>query len=598
MSEVTPEVTPEPPMGLAAFSRLLMQLEQADGTHARRDALVSYFRHTPAADAAWAVWLLSGERLRRVVPVADLKRAAIAVSGLPEWAFEECYQSVGDLAETIALLVGQTSEPRTSVNPYPEARVGNENRASLGLADWIEQRLLPLRRADPQQVQAAMIASWAVLPTHEVFCLNKLLTGGLRVGVSRSLVAAALSALTGVPGEVMATRLMRMMAETPSAEAFARLLVPSAEAENTQGPLPFFLAQSLVLPADVLEHPDQAEATLQERLGPSGDWLVEWKWDGIRAQVIARPHEVQIWSRGEELVTDMFPELTIAMQRLASLAQADLLLDGEILVWDHARQRPQPFSALQTRLGRKKPSARFLAKAPAVLMAYDLLRFSAEDLRTLPFAQRRERLVTLLEAAESNPMLAPCLRLSQAMPVSSWREALFLRAQAQMQPAEGLMLKHLRGSYGQGRQKKTAQGECWKWKRDPFVVDAVLVYAQRGHGRRAGLYTDYGFALWDDRRDPPALVPFAKAYSGLTDAEIRQVDQVIRKTIIEKFGPVRQVTPSLVMELGFEGVMTSGRHKSGYAVRFPRILRLRPDKTVDQADRFSALEAFLGEAIC
>ncbi|MBM3374655.1 MAG: ATP-dependent DNA ligase [Betaproteobacteria bacterium] len=572
-------------LGLARFSQLLIELEQADGTHARQQVLQVYFGEAVPSDAAWAAWLLSGERLKRLVPLAVLKQAAMVATDLPDWAFEECYQTVGDLAETIALLVGQVDAAKAS---------GGSAMASLGLSDWIRHRLLPLRNADQAAAQAVIQESWAQLAPREVFCLNKLITGGLRVGVSRQMVAAALSALSGVSRETMATRLIAFTADLPSADAFTRLLAPAEATEALLGPVPFFLAQSLTLAEEVLADPESAATALGQRLGPVEDWSAEWKWDGIRAQVIVRGATVAIWSRGEELVTEMFPELAAAMRLMSQAVDADLLLDGEILVWDAQSHRPQPFAALQTRLGRKRPSARLLQSTPAVFMAYDLLRWSAEDLRPLAFSQRRTRLeAAVREAGLHYPAVMQQLRLSPLLALSSWQEAWRLRRQAQAHFVEGVMLKRQQAGYGQGRQKKTPQGECWKWKRSPFSVDAVLVYAQRGHGRRAGLYTDYGFALWDDRVSPAVLVPFAKAYSGLTDAEIRQVDQVIRKSILEKFGPVRQVAPSLVMELGFEGVMASGRHKSGYAVRFPRILRLRPDKTVAQADCLSALAAFL-----
>lgn len=572
-------------LGLARFSQLLIELEQADGTHARQQALQLYFGQAIPADAAWAVWLLSGERLKRLVPLAVLKQAAMAVTGLPAWAFEECYQTVGDLAETIALLVGQVDAAKAS---------DSAAMASLGLSDWIRHRLLPLRSADSGAAQAVIQESWAQLTPQQVFCLNKLITGGLRVGVSRQMVAAALSSFSGVARETMATRLIGFTAELPSADAFTRLLAPVEATEALLGPVPFFLAQSLTLSEEALADPESAATALVQRLGPVEDWSAEWKWDGIRAQIIAGGQAVAIWSRGEALVTEMFPELAAAMRLVSQAVDADLLFDGEILVWDAQNHRPQPFAALQTRLGRKKPSARLLQSTPAVFMAYDLLRWSAEDLRPLAFSQRRTRLEAVVrQAGQHCPAVMQQIRLSPLLALSSWHEAWRLRGQAPAHSVEGLMLKRQQAAYGQGRQKKTPQGECWKWKRSPFSVDAVLVYAQRGHGRRAGLYTDYGFALWDDRVSPAVLVPFAKAYSGLTDAEIRQVDQVIRKSILEKFGPVRQVAPSLVMELGFEGVMASGRHKSGYAVRFPRILRLRPDKTVAQADSLSALAAFL-----
>ena len=596
--------TPDAPRGsgLAAFSHLLVVLEQAEGTRARQEALVAYLQAACPADAAWAVWLLSGERLKRLVPLSTLKTAAMEVSGLPPWAFEECYQTVGDLAETIALLVGKTMQ---------SADQQDFISALQGLAAWIEGPIFGLRGRDPRAAITDIVGWWQQLPPNQIFCLNKLITGGLRVGVSRGMVAAALSVITGLSREVISTRLMQGLTQTPSAEGYQALLRPAGEKDVDGGPVPFFLAQSLTLPVEVLGHSELSQAFLADRLGRVTDWVVEWKWDGIRAQALVGPEGVQLWSRGEDIVNAMFPELTEALADLFARTGTACLLDGEILVWQTATtehpgtqgDRPQPFSALQTRLGRKKPSAKVRTEAPAVFMAYDLLRRDGCDLRPQPFLDRRAALEDLLQQGDQRghqqgyheTTVKKHLRLSSVFHRETWAEVLALRAQAGQAGTEGLMLKHREAAYGQGRQKKTAQGECWKWKRDPMSVDAVLVYAQRGHGRRAGLYTDYGFALWDDRVDPPALVPFAKAYSGLTDAEIKQVDQVIRRTILEKFGPVRQVVPQLVMELGFEGVMASKRHKSGFAVRFPRILRLRTDKPVAQADRLSALAALLDQ---
>ena len=324
--------------------------------------------------------------------------------------------------------------------------------------------------------------------------------------------------------------------------------------------------------------------------------------DGIRAQlVVDAAGQLQVWSRGEELVTEQFPEFAQLFAGPQAVPALPLRLDGEILAWDGLKQRPFAFANLQRRLGRRKPSKAMQNAHPVVFMAYDLLGQAGRDWRAEPFSARRAALVALLESLgegdrETQPKSPAASRPMRASPIvaaENWAELALLQAQARDQPAEGLMLKRWDAAYGQGRTKESTQGELWKWKLAPLTIDAVLVYAQRGHGRRAGLYTDYGFALWDDRQDPAVLVPFAKAYSGLTDAEIKKVDQVIRKTIEDKFGPVRQVSPSLVMELGFEAVMESSRHKSGIAVRFPRILRLRPDKTIEQADRLSSLRAML-----
>lgn len=570
---------PEPgdmPGGLAAFSQLLLDLEIAAGTTARRQRLAQHLRESAPEDAAWSVRLLSGERLRRLLPVAVLKQAAMALSGLPAWAFEECYESVGDLAETIALLLPGSVPPS---NPADDPTL-----IQRSLADWMTQHIAALREASEAERLAQLQAWWRALPPAQCFALNKLITGGLRVGVSRAMVAAALAEAFDLPRNTLQARLMHFMQQPAGAQAWQALVQPPAAAHDSaatlSGPVPFFLSQSLVVPTG-----EDAATVLQATLGDAADWVHEWKWDGIRAQLVVDAQgQLQIWSRGEELVSERFPELH------SPHWPAGLRLDGELLAWQHEAGQPRPFGDLQQRIGRKAPTRKWLQTLPVVFMAYDLLAEGGQDLRPLPLRERRARLQALLEVLAPTP-LATVLHLSPQQPVGDWAQLPAQREAARAQGTEGLMLKRLDAAYGQGRSKASSRGELWKWKLEPMSVDAVLVYAQRGHGRRSGLYTDYGFALWN--ADGTQLLPFAKAYSGLTDAEIREVDQRIRSTITEQFGPVRQVRPTLVVELGFEGVMRSGRHKSGYAVRFPRILRLRPDKPVEEADRVSALQALL-----
>lgn len=571
------EAVPQSACGLAAFSALLFDLETAGGTLARRQRLVDHLRQCSAEDAAWSVRLLSGERLRRLLPVTVLKQAAMALGGLPAWAFEECYESVGDLAETIALLLPGDSRSTEAAQDVDDASL-----AHASLADWMTQHIAALREADEAERLSRLQAWWRALPRAQCFALNKLITGGLRVGVSRATVAAALAEAFTLPRHDIEARLMHFMQQPASPEAWQALVQPTPETEATplSGPVPFFLSQSFVVP------PGEAAAQLlQATLGDATDWVSEWKWDGIRAQLVVDAQgQLQIWSRGEELVTERFPELH------SPHWPPGLRLDGELLAWDHAAGRPRPFGDLQQRIGRKTVSRRVLQDVPVVFMAYDLLASDGQDWRHRPLTERRAQLAAWMARLQTTP-LGPVLQLSAQSPVSDWARLPAQREAARAHGTEGLMLKRQDATYGRGRSKASARGELWKWKLDPMSVDAVLVYAQRGHGRRSGLYTDYGFALWSE--DGTRLLPFAKAYSGLTDAEIREVDQRIRSTITEQFGPVRQVRPTLVVELGFEGVMRSGRHKSGYAVRFPRILRLRPDKPVEEADRVSALQALL-----
>ena len=537
---------------MEAFARLYAELDATTSTHAKLAALDAYFRGADAADAAWAAYFLAGGRPRQLVPARVLRDVAVAAAGLPRWLFDECYDAVGDFAETVAHVLPQPS--RTS---------------DAGLADWMSVRVLPLRGVDPETIADRLRGYLDELDASGRFLLLKLLGGSFRVGVSRLLVTRALAAVSGVDAKIVAQRLIGYTGvdRRPDAVAF-RALIASEHAGATASahPYPFFLAHPLTIPV--------------ASLGAASEWLVEWKWDGIRAQLVRRGGTTCVWSRGEELVTERFPELAAA----GALVPDETVIDGEIVVMKDANVAP--FAALQTRIGRKLLSARILASAPVVLLAYDLLEDHGQDLRNLPQHERRARLARVVAATN-----APALQLSPLVEMPSWDAYAALRDESRSRGVEGFMLKHRNARYGVGRTKDV--GTWWKWKIDPLSVDAVLVYAQRGHGRRASLYSDYTFAVWDARDGERRLTPFAKAYSGLTDAEMRRVDAIVRKTTIEKFGPVRSVTPTLVFELGFEGIQHSPRHKSGIAVRFPRILRWRTDKDVAEADSIDALQALL-----
>ena len=537
---------------MEAFARLYAELDATTSTHAKLAALDAYFRGADAADAAWAAYFLAGGRPRQLVPVRVLRDVAVAAAGLPRWLFDECYDAVGDFAETVAHVLPPPS--RTS---------------DAGLADWMSVRVLPLRGVDPETIADRLRGYLDELDASGRFLLLKLLGGSFRVGVSRLLVTRALAAVSGVDAKIVAQRLIGYTGvdRRPDAVAF-RALIASEHAGATASahPYPFFLAHPLTIPV--------------ASLGAASEWLVEWKWDGIRAQLVRRGGTTCVWSRGEELVTERFPELAAA----GALVPDGTVIDGEIVVMKDGNVAP--FAALQTRIGRKLLSARILASAPVVLLAYDLLEDHGQDLRNIPQHERRSRLARVVAAAN-----APALQLSPLVEMPSWDAYAALRDESRSRGVEGFMLKHRNARYGVGRTKDV--GTWWKWKIDPLSVDAVLVYAQRGHGRRASLYSDYTFAIWDARDGERRLTPFAKAYSGLTDAEMRRVDAIVRKTTIEKFGPVRSVTPTLVFELGFEGIQRSPRHKSGIAVRFPRILRWRTDKDVAEADSIDALQALL-----
>jgi len=545
---------------MKAFAALYRELDASTSSLAKQSALQAYLRDAPPEDAAWAVYFLAGGKPRQLVPTKLLREQARLAAGLPEWLFDESYEAVGDLAETISLLLPEPAE----VVERP-------------LSQWMTAFLLPLRGRPPEALAIELQAQWAALAAEQRLVYFKLITGAFRVGVSRLQVTQALAAVSGLDPKLVAQRLMGYthIGATPTADDYAALIAPAASdgaAARGAQPYPFFLAHPFNLPL----------AQFDAALGPAPDWLVEWKWDGIRAQVVHRDGEVAIWSRGEELITDRFPELRAMGEALPE----GTVLDGEILIWRDGRARP--FAELQQRIGRKTLSARLLRELPAALCVYDLLEEAGEDLRGRPQHERRERLERLVAA---HPL--PGLELSPLIRGEDWADLARQREQARALGVEGMMLKRLDARYGVGRTKDV--GVWWKWKIDPLSVDAVLIYAQRGHGRRASLYTDYTFAVWNGPQDDPArqLVPFAKAYSGLTDAEIREVDAIIRKTTIETFGPVRSVTPTLVFELGFEGIARSARHKSGIAVRFPRMLRRREDKPVEEADTLQSLQALL-----
>ncbi|MGY2331568.1 ATP-dependent DNA ligase [Pseudomonas sp. SDT2931_S440] len=543
---------------MKAFAELYANLDATTSSNAKLAALQAYFLQAPAEDAAWAVYFLSGGRPRQLVPTRLLRDMATEAASIEPWLFEESYQSVGDLAETISLLLPES--PHTSVD---------------GLAVWLEEKLLPLRGLPPEELAERLPALWAQLDQSSLMLCIKLITGSFRVGVSKLLVTRALAAMAGLDSKRVAQRLVGYtdLSKSPTAEGYLKLIAAESSDEHAQRggqPYPFFLAHGLAQPVE------QFDALL----GSPADWQVEWKWDGIRAQLVKREGRLWIWSRGEELVTERFPEL----HDLENSLPDGTVIDGEIVVW---KDSVQPFALLQQRIGRKTLGKKILEDAPVAVLAYDLLEHHGEDWRNHTQAERRAQLELVVSDCDQ-----PTLRTSPVLIGDSWQDLAEQREASRSLGVEGMMLKARDGLYGVGRTKD--MGVWWKWKVDPFSVDAVLIYAQRGHGRRASLYSDYTFAVWDG---PPGtertLVPFAKAYSGLTDEEMRKVDAIVRKTTVEKFGPVSSVTPSMVFELGFEGIALSKRHKSGIAVRFPRMLRWRQDKAVEEADNLATLQDLL-----
>lgn len=520
---------------MRTFATLYAALDQTTSSNDKVEAMTGFFRNAPPADAIWAAALLSGRRPKRPVRTTDLHTWAANRADIPLWLFEESYAVVGDLSETISLLVATDPQP-------------NEKALSVVMAE-----VIAIAGADEKEKKRWLYDSWNILSKEELFVFNKLITGSFRVGVSTKLVHKAIAAAFQVHERVVAHRLMGQW--SPQENDLPKLLSGKGDTHDAQ-PYPFYLAYQLDVPfAD---------------LGEVKDWVIEKKYDGIRGQLIARNGEVHTWSRGEELMTEKFVEF----HALREMLPDGTVLDGEILPVKDGKILP--FSEMQKRIGRKNLNKKMLAEIPLCMICYDLLEWKGEDIREKPLHERRTALESLLKNLNS-----PLLRLSPAVDVSSWEDVYLQRERSRAMGCEGLMLKHRDSVYETGRRR----GKWWKWKVDPYTVDAVLLYAQPGRGRRANLYTDYTFAVWDGS----SLVPFAKAYSGLTDQEIREVDSWIKKNTVEKFGPVRSVKPQLVFELAFEGIQSSPRHKSGIALRFPRIQQWRRDKKSEEANTKSDL---------
>lgn len=525
------------------FAALFNAIDQSTKTTVKVAALADYFNDANDMDRLWTVALFSGRRPKRAVTTTRLREWAAEAANIPLWLFEDSYAVVGDLAETIALVLP------------PKKTRDNSN-----LSIWIND-LRSLANVDEPDRKTFVLNAWQRLGGTERFVFNKLITGGFRMGVSQKLMTRALSRATGKPEAELAHRLMGNW--HPDDVTWHQLIEAEDASADASRPYPFYLAYALE---------DGPEA-----LGDPKDWRAEWKWDGIRGQLILRDSTYFVWSRGEELMTDRFPELARAIDHVPP----GTVLDGELLVWPADQDKPSSFNALQARIGRKTVPKKLLTEAPVVLHAYDMLEWQGNDLREMPFADRR----ALLEKACADlPSEAP-VRLSPQHRFNDWATLATLRSTAREENAEGLMLKRGDSPYLAGRKK----GDWWKWKLDPLTIDAVMIYAQSGSGRRANLFTDFTFAVWNGND----LVPFTKAYSGLTDAEFREITAWVRKNTLQRFGPVRQVTPHHVFEIAFEGIQPSSRHKSGVALRFPRMSRWRQDKPLAEANTLDDLNEML-----
>jgi DNA ligase-1 len=527
------------------FAELIEKLDSTNKTNQKVAALADYFALAREQDKLWTMAILSHRRPPRPVNTTLLRAYAAELAEIPLWLFEESYHIVGDLAESIALVVPN-----------------DEHTSDKSLSTILDELVLLKAKTEFEKKEYVQ-QMWMQLDYYSRFVFTKLLTGSFRIGISQKLMTKALSQVTAVPEDELAYRLMGNW--TPYDITFDEFVYGRNEQAYVSKPYPFYLAYAL-------------ENEVHE-LGDVADWAAEHKWDGIRGQVIFRKNEIFIWSRGEELVTEKYPEIAA----LASVLPEGTVIDGEILPFVDGQIGL--FNELQTRIGRKDVSKAILAKVPVIFKAYDLLEFGGEDVRNLSYDRRR----TLLEALVQDTN-HPALQLSYQMSFSSWEEVSAERNLSRDKRSEGLMLKKKSAPYQVGRKK----GDWWKWKTAPLTIDAVLTYAMRGHGRRTNLFTDYTFALWQtNEQGEKELVTVAKAYSGLTDKEFAQVDNIIKRTTLERFGPVRSVEPTLVFELAFEGIAFSNRHKSGVAVRFPRILRWRHDKKIADANTLDDLKALI-----
>lgn len=524
------------------FAHLFTALDQTTKTNTKVEALAQYFREANDQDKLWTIALFSKRRPKRTITTTFLREWAAEKAALPLWLFEESYHVVGDLAETIALVL-----------PPPE------EKHEQPLSYWIEQ-IRKLRKASEEEKKEFVFSAWEGLDTAERFVFNKLITGGFRMGVSQKLMTRALSKAYDLDENKVAHRLMGKW--TPDETTFEELILTKDPTEDLSRPYPFYLAYAL--------------EDKPEDIGDPDEWSAEWKWDGIRSQWIQRNGKVYIWSRGEELVTDKYPELNEPF----GPKEINVVIDGELMPFKNGE--PLLFNDLQKRIGRKKVSKKLMDEIPVIIKAYDLLEFKGEDIRSRPYRERRQLLKEWLSLL---PEEAP-MQISENIAFDQWSTLVDKREEARSIGSEGLMLKQQGSPYLSGRKK----GDWWKWKVDPFTIDGVLIYAQQGHGRRSNLFTDYTFAVWDDEGK---LIPFTKAYSGLTDKEFGEITAFVRNNTLERYGPVRAVQPQLVFEIAFEGIAPSPRHKSGIALRFPRMKRWRKDKPAKEANTLEDLYEIL-----
>jgi len=530
------------PSGLELFANLVSELSASTKTYEKIQSLVDYFAIAPDTDKVWVIAIFSGRRPRRSVNSRLMREWVIEIVHIPEWLFNECYHTVGDFSETLALLL-------------PDVK--NDNQITESLSYYLE-KFIAIEKEDENIKKNFIVDSWQQMNKNERFVFNKFITGSFRIGVSQKTIVNALAKVVELSSSVIAHRISGNW--DPVTTTFQELLSETASLSDFSKPYPFYLAYAI-----------DGEV---EDLGDINEWQAEWKWDGIRGQIIKRNNELFVWSRGEELMTDKFPEYFI----LKDFLPDGVVLDGEIIPAEQGK--PLSFAVLQTRIGRKNISKKQLQEAPISFFAYDLLEYNYEDWREKPLIERRKKLEEIITPIKNN-----AIQISEIIHCNSWNELAELRKKSREMNSEGIMLKRKNSDYKVGRKR----GDWWKWKIDPLTIDCVMVYAQKGSGRRSNLYTDYTFAV----KDGDKLVTFTKAYSGLTDKEFRQIDNFVKRNSIEKFGPVRTVKPELVFEIAFEGIAASNRHKSGVALRFPRMSRWRKDKTVEDINTMDDLREML-----
>ncbi len=592
------------------FTRLFNELDETNHTVEQLAALERYFKAAPAADAAWALHLLIGAKAPRALKNSQLREWISTVADLPTWLVDESCETVGDIAETLALLL---PDP-------PTVPAGG----SLALHRLITERLLPLAGLGPEARRDLVVTTWRELDGAQRFIWNKLITGSFRIGVSRTQVARALGKTAGVSASVMAHRLLGF--QEPTEAAFRALLAAESANENF-GPYPFQTAnaiksaepagdptiESLDLFPRLVGAPGTGPTiTRPEELGSASDWQAEWLLDGLRVQVMRRGDAVLIWSQDEELLNPEFPEIAEAAQLLPD----GTVLDGDLVVWPASDVCPGTRADIQQRLSHATPGAGLQRKLPVVFIAQDIIEAAEIDQRGRPLLARRRQLAEVLAPAADrhretqatrpasgstdgsqmdlfgSPPAAAAhhapfrFRAASLVSFGSWEQLASLRREARDHGAAGLILKRTESCYGASVETSA----WWIWPIEPLRINAVLIAALPGHGNSPRAFSDYTFAVWCDDE----LVPFAKTGTGLTEIGFRAMDDFIRAHITGKFGPVRSVKAELVFELEFDSVQTSTRHKSGLVVRSARIHRRRPELSAAEADTLEALRLLVG----